>query len=291
MSQTRKQWRKKQKDIKRKKRLETRRQHQQQKKENIISQALGITAAQGYNKNILSQTLALSKTMQSNYLTGLAREKRVRNSIQRFLKDYTEERFTTPLHYAIFRIDPVAIRLLLEFGEMKNLAKKNTFDHTPLEEVLNLIKTGLEERERGDPYHPKQILLDIQKKKEEQKKLITIAELLIDAGAPITVDELAGFWQTGVFVEQFLEKYPQLVSESYTNRDEILRILKYEVKEIVDEMRSSEENNYGSFDPRLTDQYDAREYSLETFKQFTRTYNPQTGAYNLSNSANLDENE
>ncbi len=304
MSQTRKQWRKKQKEIKRRRRLDTRRQHQLKKqalenlkRENLMSQALGLTAMQGYNKNVLNQALSLSKLTRTNYYTEMAREKRVRSSLSRYLEDYNQERHTSPLHYAISQVDPIAVRLILEMGQNIQLGKKDIFDHTALEDVLLRLRATLENKIVGNIYGQSQMRAEMKKKREEEDKLINIVEILVDGGAPIGENELTAFWQTGPFIIYFLRKFPQLVPESYTNRNVIFGNLEYDVQDIIDQIRDEENNSgeysgYSTVNPRLYDQLEVREYALATFRQFWNSYNPQTGKYKISNNTlSQDENE
>ena len=300
MSQTRKQWRKKQKEIKRRRRLDTRRQHQKKKqalvnlkRENLLAQALGVTAMQGYNKNVLNQALSLSKLTRTNYLTEMAREKRVRSSLSRYLEDYNQERHTSPLHYAISKVDPIAVRLLLEMGQNIQLGKKDIFGHTALEDALLRIRETLEEKIVGDIYGQSQMRAQIKNKREKQKKLFEICELLIEAGTPIRDTELIALWQTGPYIEYFLKNYPQLVSNTYTYRNHIFEALEDDVQDIIDQIRDEENDDYSGYstvNPRLYDQLEVREYAFATFKQFWNSYNPQSGTYKISNNENENEN-
>ncbi len=303
-TRTRKQWRKKQQEKRRRRRLETRRQRQQQKRnmeskkrENIMSQALGITAMQGY-RNILSPTLALSKSMRSDYLIGMAREKRFQNSLSRYLEDYNQERHTSPLHYAVSKVDPTAVRLLLEMGKNIQLNKKDIFGHTALEDALVRLRETVEQRIRGDTYGQSQFHDELKKKQEKQNKLIDICSLLIEAGTVIGTEELTAFWETGPFIQVFLKGYPEIVSESYKHKNMIFGNISYDLEEVVEEIKNEESRDfdgygeysaYSTVPQHLYDQLEAREYALETFKQFWNTYNPETGTYNLSDSPNENE--
>jgi hypothetical protein len=299
-SSTRK-WRKRQKEYNRRKRQATRRQEQrnrnreEQERQDRISLALGVTSAQGYNKNVLPKAIGLSKTTQSNYLTTILRKKRLDDKMKIFFKNYDEEHYRNKLWYAIQKEDPFVVRYLLEKGEI-DIHQPNLFGQTPLQMALSRLQSVLQTKVTGRMEYHRQFQQELDKKQKNIDTLLKIIDLLVKGGATLSPNVLIAFWETGAFIETFLQSYPQLKQLSFAHKDEILKELQRTLDSTQDEIQEERGEfhrgwGYGFVPRYLRDREELEEYSLETFKAFRRTYNPATGQYTLRDEENANENQ
>ena len=302
MAASTRKWRKQQKEYNRRKRQATRRREEQERiakqeateaeRANKLSTVLGLTAAQGFGKNIVSQVLATSKVSQSNYLTNTLRKKRLNEAKARFFKNYDEQVNGSRLLYAIEKEDPFAVKLVVKEPGM-NLELMKSALKSLLDSMIDTVGEEIS-RKQFYRYHRQLHMERVEEKKRVKlNTMMEIFDILFKAGAKIGLDELKKIWSTGEFVYTFLEKYPQLIQPSRFYQNELLQYLQenleYTEEEIYSEQHEfhrGENGGYGFVPAHLRDEEHLQDLSITTFQAFLESpeeYNEETG-----NNQNLD---
>ena len=153
---------------------------------------------------------------------------------------------------------------------------------------MHTLERNLQEKVRGTMDYHRQFREKLAEKQKRIDVIMEIIDILVKAGATLSPDILVAFWGTGAQIGTFLELYPQLVQLSFVHRDEILKELKRSLEITEADMDDERQEfhrgwGYGYVPQYLKDQREMEEYSLETFKTFLRSYDPDTGMYNLFN--------
>jgi len=298
-SSTRK-WRKQQKEYNRRRRQATRRaeeaaQKQREKeRENErmrkLQAALGVTAAQGFGRNIFSGILATSKGQQENYLTTSLREKRLaetpRLRYEKKMREYEEYpySYSSKLHFAVEKKDPELVQYILEQGDTNVNLEDHTRRNTALEHALrdlvavNMSYNGFNNTAEQESY----------------ENLHQIISLLINAGASIRARTLSFLWQQPLNeIQYLLDTFPVLKEKTIEFQAEILLMLHQNLTELegdiheigleVEFVRNGE--NSGYYPAHVPDSYytelDALYASINNLRKFLETYNSKSGEYSL----------
>jgi Icc-related predicted phosphoesterase len=298
-SSTRK-WRKQQKEYNRRRRQATRRAEEaaEKQRENErmkkLQAALGVTAAQGFGRNIFSGILASSKGQQENYLTASLREKRLaeaprlrhlkqmRNKLQKY-EEYPYI-YNSKLMFAVSEMDPDLVQYILEQGDTNINLEDQTTRITALESVLRyLLEINMTYNEYSE-YNDQ----------EKYEKLHQILSILMNAGATIRAKTLTLFWQQPPSeIQYLLDTFPIFKEKTIEFQAQILLMLHEDITDIehdiheigleVEFVRNGE--NSGYYPVRVPDSYytelDALHASIYNLRRFLETYNSKSGEYSL----------
>lgn len=297
-SSTRK-WQKQQKEYNRRKRQATRRAEEAQakKRENQriqkLQTALGLTASQGFGRNVFSGILASSKGQQQNYLTTMVREKRLQEAPQlRYVKqqrnklqEYNEnpQYYQSKLHFVVEKEDPELLAYILQEADT-NISGEIVFS-TALETILaKLISLNLEyQTEEQDETFDR-----------SYQNLREMVRLLLEAGSPIRAKTLALLWeQEPNDLRMILDTFPMLKQQTIEFQAQILLILHGELTELendihemglqMDFVRNGE--NSGYYRVAIPDSFyidfDNKNSSISRLRSFLESYNANSGEYTI----------
>lgn len=227
---------------------------------NRFQNVLGITAAMGYNKNMLSTASELSKKAQTNYLINTLRKKRFEEKKKQFFKNQTGSR----LEHAISKASPFAVKMVLKEPGTNIEGKTNSSygipPKTPLELAfwhLGISTLGKKGGKRADD-------------------LLEIIHILLQAGAVVTVESMKSLWNLdGDLTYRLLEQNPALKENTFEYASELQMGFHKQLDSIKKEIQS-EKNGYGyeNYNSNyLTKEYDEVEEKLYFLKDFLRGEN------------------
>ena len=311
-SSTRK-WRKQQKEYNRRRRQATRRAEEARQKaaeaeakriENErmykLQTAFGITAAQGFGRNIFSGILASSKGQAANNLTRWVRERRLREAprlraykrMRNKMEEYPDLQ-NEKLLVAIFMKDPEIVHYLLQEPDTDVSKEFVVFGLTPLEYALTEVKDLNMEFEQwtNDDFD--------EDMDEVYENLHTIIQLLMNTGSPIRPKTLALIWEQPYDeIYRLLDTYPVFKEKTIEFQAQIPPILQADLVEVEREITEIEEeedveleverNNNGDpwvYKPLAPEIYyittDFIKYGMIFLQRFIETYNPESGEYTI----------
>lgn len=302
MSSSTRKWRKQQKEYNRRRRQATRRaeeatqkQHEKKRMQKLQS-VLGLTAAQGFGRNIFSGILASSKGQQENYLTASLREKRLEEAPQlRFqkkmrnkLQEYDEHPqyyHQSKLNFAVKKEDPELLAYILQEADT-NISEEIAFS-TALETILfRLSGVNLEYQIKGQDER-----LD-----RSYQNLREMVKLLLEAGSPVRAKTLALLWeQEPNDLHMILDTFPVLKDKTIEFQAQILLILHEELTSLENDIhemglqmnfvRNGEDSGYHRF--AIADSFyielDNKYAILSSLRSFLESYNANSGEYRLQN--------
>ena len=306
MSSSTRKWRKQQKEYNRRRRQATRRaeeatqkQHEKKREKEKMQKlpsVLGLTAAQGFGRNIFSGILATSKGQQQNYLTTLVREKRLEEAPQlRFqkkmrnkLQEYNEHPqyyHQSKLNFAVEKEDPELLAYILQEADI-NISEEIAFS-TALETILaRLIGVNLEYQTEGENER-----LD-----RSYQNLREMVKLLLEVGSPVRAKTLALLWeQEPNDLRMILDIFPMLKQKTIEFQAQILLILHEELTSLENDIhemglqmnfvRNGEDSGYYhvAIDDSLYIDLDNKYASLSSLRSFLESYNANSGEYRLQN--------
>lgn len=239
----------------------------QKRQANLFQNILGITAAVGYNENVLPQALAISKATRSNYLTNSLLRRAQREKIRQAQLSHEK---ANPLHEAVVAKNVNAVRALLEQKKPEfKIDDQRWGSSTALEIAISKLNEGGEQ--------------------EDLNRLKQIIQLLLDKGAKVRPRTMMLIWSlpNKDTLNDVLQTFPRFRHLSLAYKDKIWNGLERDLQDVRDDMNESRHEfhrptrSYGYIPDYMYDSEANILTIMDSFYAFVETYNHETGEYSL----------